>query len=47
MMLFGAAARTEQGEKREAEYVCRNKRCPRFDKRLKEKAAAESDAATK
>lgn len=38
MLLYGRKA-GESGEA--ATYVCRNKRCPRFDERLRRKSAEE------
>lgn len=36
MLLYGKTV-NEQGETMQSEYVCRNKRCVRFDIRLKKK----------
>lgn len=38
-MLFYGATKNEKGEKVSQEFVCANKKCGRFDARLKKKTA--------
>lgn len=46
MFLYSAKSGGEGGERSQREYVCGNKRCTRFDERMKRKTATAAEVKT-